>query len=81
MAAAIASIWGLAFALVPVGWSTWINRSLVDQAEKAGSILVELIQLERTCGAAVDVEAHDNVGLLSTLALIGGRVLCTAVVR
>lgn len=37
VAAAIAIIWGLAFALVPVGWSTWITRSLADQAEKAGS--------------------------------------------
>lgn len=34
VAAVIAIIWGLAFALVPVGWSTWITRSLADQAEK-----------------------------------------------
>lgn len=34
VAAGIAIIWGLLFALVPVGWSTWITRSLADQAEK-----------------------------------------------
>ena len=52
VAAGIAIIWGLAFALVPVGWSTWITRSLADQAEKAGSIQVAVIQLANTCGAA-----------------------------
>ncbi|SQJ02790.1 inner membrane transport protein [Salmonella enterica subsp. enterica serovar Poona] len=51
VAAVIAIIWGLAFALVPVGWSTWITRSLADQAEKAGSIQVAVIQLANTCGA------------------------------
>jgi hypothetical protein len=33
VASAIAIIWGFAFALIPVGWSTWITRSLADQAE------------------------------------------------
>jgi DHA1 family purine ribonucleoside efflux pump-like MFS transporter len=53
MASAVAVIWGFAFALIPVGWSTWITRSLSDQAEKAGSIQVAVIQLANTCGAAV----------------------------
>ncbi len=47
VASAIAVIWGFAFALVPVGWSTWITRSLADQAEKAGSIQVAVIQLAK----------------------------------
>lgn len=34
VAAAIAIIWGLAFALVPVGWSTWITRSLAVRRKK-----------------------------------------------
>ncbi len=80
MAAAIAIIWGLAFALVPVGWSTWITRSLADQAEKAGSIRVAVIQLANTCGAAVGGYALDNFGLLSPLALSGGLMLLTALV-
>ncbi|HGB4965485.1 TPA: MFS transporter [Salmonella enterica subsp. enterica serovar Mississippi] len=80
VAAAIAIIWGLAFALVPVGWSTWITRSLADQAEKAGSIQVAVIQLANTCGAAVGGYALDNFGLLSPLALSGGLMLLTALV-
>ncbi|MGX2008487.1 MFS transporter, partial [Enterobacter asburiae] len=53
VASAVAIIWGFAFALIPVGWSTWITRSLSDQAEKAGSIQVAVIQLANTCGAAI----------------------------
>ncbi|EAB9861326.1 purine ribonucleoside efflux pump NepI [Salmonella enterica subsp. salamae] len=80
VAAVIAIIWGLAFALVPVGWSTWITRSLADQAEKAGSVQVAVIQLANTCGAAVGDYALDNFGLLSPLALSGGLMLLTALV-
>ncbi|EHT6873059.1 purine ribonucleoside efflux pump NepI [Salmonella enterica] len=80
VAAVIAIIWGLAFALVPVGWSTWITRSLADQAEKAGSIQVAVIQLANTCGAAVGGYALDNFELLSPLALSGGLMLLTALV-
>jgi DHA1 family purine ribonucleoside efflux pump-like MFS transporter len=78
VAASIAIIWGLAFALVPVGWSTWITRSLSDQAEKAGSVQVAVIQLANTCGAAVGGYALDNLGLLSPLMLSGSLMLLTA---
>lgn len=78
VAATVAIIWGFAFALVPVGWSTWITRSLSDQAEKAGSIQVAVIQLANTCGAAVGGFALDHFGLLSPLMLSGTLMLLTA---
>ena len=78
VAAGIAIIWGLVFALVPVGWSTWITRSLADQAEKAGSIQVAVIQLANTCGAAVGGLALDHLGLTSPLMLSGVLMLLTA---
>lgn len=78
VAAGIAIVWGLSFALIPVGWSTWITRSLADQAEKAGSIQVAVIQLANTCGAAVGGYALDNLGLLSPLVLAGSLMLMTA---
>ena len=78
VASAIAIIWGFAFALVPVGWSTWITRSLADQAEKAGSIQVAVIQLANTCGAAVGGVALDHLGLTSPLVISGTLMLMTA---
>ncbi|UYU31993.1 purine ribonucleoside efflux pump NepI [Siccibacter colletis] len=78
VASAVAIVWGLGFALVPVGWSTWITRSLSDQAEKAGSVQVAVIQLANTCGAAVGGYALDTLGLLSPLVLSGTLMLLTA---
>ncbi|HBS6218796.1 TPA: purine ribonucleoside efflux pump NepI [Klebsiella pneumoniae] len=77
IASTVAIIWGFAFALIPVGWSTWITRSLSDQAEKAGSIQVAVIQLANTCGAAVGGIALDHLGLLSPLVLSGILMLFT----
>lgn len=77
VASMVAIIWGFAFALIPVGWSTWITRSLSDQAEKAGSIQVAVIQLANTCGAAVGGIALDHLGLLSPLVLSGVLMLFT----
>ena len=58
----------------PLGW---ITRSLSDQAEKAGSIQVAVIQLANTCGAAVGGVALDHLGLLSPLVLSGTLMLIT----
>lgn len=69
---------GADLALIPVGWSTWITRSLADQAEKAGSIQVAVIQLANTCGAAIGGYALDNIGLTSPLMLSGTLMLLTA---
>lgn len=79
VASAVAVVWGFSFAIVPVGWSTWITRSLSDQAEKAGSIQVAVIQLANTCGAAVGGLALDGLGLLAPLILSGTLMLLTAV--
>lgn len=79
VAAGVAVVWGFSFALIPVGWSTWITRSLADQAEKAGSIQVAVIQLANTCGAAVGGVALDHWGLLSPLVLSGCLMLLTAI--
>jgi predicted MFS family arabinose efflux permease len=43
---------GLAFGAVPVAWSTWLTRTVPDQAESAGGLLVAAIQLAITVGAA-----------------------------
>ena len=68
---------GLRVCADPGGWSTWITRSLSDQAEKAGSIQVAVIQLANTCGAAVGGIALDHLGLLSPLVLSGILMLFT----
>jgi len=53
------------------------TRSLSDQAEKAGSIQVAVIQLANTCGAAIGGVALDHLGLLSPLVISGALMLLT----
>lgn len=50
--AVLVAVWGLAFGAVPVAWSTWLARTVPDQAESAGGMLVAAIQLAISAGAA-----------------------------
>ena len=49
----LVALWGLAFGGVPVGWSTWLARSVPDEAESAGGLLVAAVQLAIASGAAL----------------------------
>lgn len=50
--AVLIALWGFAFGLVPVGWSTWLATTVPDEAESAGGLLVASIQLAISAGAA-----------------------------
>lgn len=50
--AVLVALWGMAFGAVPVGWSTWLTRTMPDEAESGGGLLVASIQLAITIGAA-----------------------------
>ena len=50
--AVLVSLWGFAFGLVPVGWSTWLAATVPDEAESAGGLLVASVQLAIGAGAA-----------------------------
>ena len=83
-ATAMVALWGLAFGAVPVAWSTWLTRTVPDQAESAGGLLVAAVQLAITLGAAVGGAIFDASGatgvfaastlvlLLAVLTILGG---------
>ncbi|GGB05541.1 MFS transporter [Brucella endophytica] len=50
--ALLVAFWGLAFGGVPVAWSTWVARSVPDQAESAGGMVVASVQGAIAAGAA-----------------------------
>ncbi|MDN8541592.1 MFS transporter [Erwinia sp. ACCC 02193] len=52
MDALLVALWGMAFGAVPVAWSTWITRTMPEEAESGGGLLVAAIQLAITIGAA-----------------------------
>jgi predicted MFS family arabinose efflux permease len=50
--ALLVALWGLAFGAVPVAWSNWVARSVPDQAESAGGMVVASVQSAIAAGAA-----------------------------
>jgi predicted MFS family arabinose efflux permease len=59
---AVIALWGLAFGAVPVAWSTWLTRTVPDETESAGGLLVAAIQLAITIGAAGGGAIYDFKG-------------------
>jgi predicted MFS family arabinose efflux permease len=49
----LVALWGLAFGGVPVAWSNWVARTIPDQAETAGGMVVAAVQSSIAAGAAL----------------------------
>ncbi|WP_434669080.1 MFS transporter [Klebsiella sp. B345] len=82
----LVALWGFAFGLVPVGWSTWLATTVPDEAESAGGLLVASIQLAISAGAAgggavFDLTGASGVFTGSGLLLISAMVMVFASVR
>ena len=60
--AVLVALWGMAFGGVPVAWSTWVTRTVPDEAESAGGLIVAAIQLAIATGAAVGGVVFDANG-------------------
>lgn len=61
-AAVFVALWGFFFAVLPVGWSTWLTRTVPDEAESGGGLLSAAIQLAITAGAAIGGVVFDHEG-------------------
>jgi predicted MFS family arabinose efflux permease len=77
--AALLAAWGLIGTAVPVAWWTWLSRMLPDDAEAGGGLMVVVIQLAITLGAAgggflLDAAGHQAT-FLASAALLGGSAL------
>lgn len=76
--AAMVALWGLAFGAVPVAWSTWLTRTIPEQAESAGGLLVAAIQLAIAVGAAAGGAIFDGSGATGVFAASGLVLLLAA---
>ncbi|NUF28222.1 MFS transporter [Gilliamella sp. ESL0254] len=56
--------WGFMFGFIPVGWSTWIVRTLADKAEMMGGLSVAAIQFSIGLAAAMGGIIFDHQGIL-----------------
>lgn len=61
--------WGLFGTAAPVGWGTWLARTMADDAEAGGGLQVAVIQLAITAGASLGGTLFDHAGWRTTFAL------------
>ena len=80
LAGLLVALWGFAFGLVPVAWSTWLATTVPDEAESAGGLLVASIQLAISAGV-FDLHGASGVFTGSGLLLLSAMVIVFAAVR
>jgi predicted MFS family arabinose efflux permease len=67
--------WGLIGTAAPVAWWTWLSKTLPDDAEAGGGLMVAVIQLAITAGASAGGFLFDRLGFQSTFGL-SAALLC-----
>ncbi|MFE0014106.1 MFS transporter [Mesorhizobium sp. NPDC059054] len=72
--------WGFFGTAAPVGWGTWLSRTLPEDAEGGGGLQVAVIQLAITGGAALGGTLFDTVGWWAPLWLGAALLLASSVV-
>lgn len=60
--ALLVALWGMAFGAVPVAWTTWITKTVPDEAESGGGLIVAAVQFAITLGAAAGGLVFDHSG-------------------
>ncbi|MCP3406764.1 MFS transporter [Bradyrhizobium sp. CCGB01] len=59
-------LWGFIGTAAPVGWWTWLSEALPDDAEAGGGLMVAVVQLAITAGAAGGGVLFDSSGYRAT---------------
>jgi predicted MFS family arabinose efflux permease len=75
--------WGFFGTAAPIGWGTWLSRTLRDDAEAGGGLQVAIIQFAITLGAATGGVLFDSLGwrspfALSAILLLGSALAAAA---
>jgi predicted MFS family arabinose efflux permease len=79
LAGALIALWGFAATAAPVGQWTWLTRTLPEDAEAGGGLMVAVAQMSITLGAALGGVTYDAFGpivdFLGAGALLAGSAL------
>ncbi len=70
--------WGFLGTAAPVGWGTWLSRTLPDDAEAGGGLQVAVIQLAITAGASAGGLVFDALGWQSTFSMSALLLFCSS---
>ena len=77
--ALLLGFWGMLATAAPAGWWTWIARTLPEDAEAGGGLMVAVIQLAIALGSTAGGLVFDHLGWQSTFLLSGILLLGAAV--
>jgi predicted MFS family arabinose efflux permease len=78
-AAFLLGIWGLVATSAPVGWWTWLARTLPHDAEAGGGLMVAVVQLAIAFGATAGGMLFDASGYGATFGMSAGVLVLAAV--
>jgi predicted MFS family arabinose efflux permease len=72
-------IWGFLITAGPTGWWIWLSKTLPDEAEAGGGLMVAVMQLAITLGAGVgglifDYSGYKNTFLFSAVILVAATI-------
>jgi predicted MFS family arabinose efflux permease len=73
--APLLALWGLVATAAPVGWWSWLARTLPDRAEAGGGLLVALVQLAIGLGSTVGGLLFDTAGYRGAFGASAGLLL------
>lgn len=76
--AVLLAIWGLIGTGAPVAWWTWVARQFPKDAEAGGGLLVAVVQLAITMGAAGGGLLFDTAGYRATFLLSAALLVASA---
>ena len=74
------ALWGFIGTAAPVAWWTWMSRVLPGEAEAGGGLMVAVVQLAITLGAAVGGMLFDRWGYQATFLASAFLLISSAVV-
>ncbi|MCP3381634.1 MFS transporter [Bradyrhizobium sp. CCGUVB4N] len=78
--AALIFLWGFIGTAAPVGWWTWLSKALPDDAEAGGGLMVAVVQLAITLGAAGGGVLFDSNGYRATFLFSGVILVLSSIV-
>jgi predicted MFS family arabinose efflux permease len=77
--AVLLGIWGLVATSAPVGWWTWLARTLPKDTEAGGGLMVAVVQLAIASGATAGGFLFDGYGYRATFGMSAAVLVIAAV--
>ncbi|MBY1055167.1 MFS transporter [Citrobacter europaeus] len=72
-------LWGMLATAAPTGWWAWIARTLPDNAEAGGGLMVAVIQLSIALGSTAGGIVFDHLGWQSAFAMSSVLLFCAGI--